>query len=91
MDAREGPGRGAWITSWATPGACSGPPGAGEICATEVRLSEVHAEQDRAAEVRITLGVIAARKDDLEQAIHHGAHASERTSQVTAVAADGQP
>ena len=29
----------------------------------------------RLAEARITLGVVAARQGDLEQAIHHGTHA----------------
>ena len=45
----------------------------------------------RLAEARITLGVVAARQGDLEQAIHHGTHALERSSQVATVAAHGQP
>ena len=45
----------------------------------------------RLAEARITLGVVAARQGDLEQAIHQGDAGSQRSPQVTAVAAHGQP
>ena len=45
----------------------------------------------RLAEARVTLGVVAARQGDVEQAIHQGEHALERTAQVSTVTGHGQP
>ncbi len=40
----------------------------------------------RLAEARVTLGVIAARQGDVEQAIHQGEQRSDRTAQIAALA-----
>ncbi len=45
----------------------------------------------RNTEARITLGVIAARQGDIEQAVHYGEKALDRITQVVAQPGHGQP
>jgi hypothetical protein len=45
----------------------------------------------RLAEARVTLGVVAARQGDIEQAIHDGGASPQRTAQIPAIAGHGQP